>query len=214
MELYVILENRVIGKTYSCIKRIIEVMNSSEEFLLITNVTSFKVFYERTLFIENLYEMIDTVNNYCENPDFNRRIIIFFDEIFTVVNKNYAVDDTFMSFISQLRKRHIILFTTAQEWTEINISFRRYVRFQISCRMFAFPLTKTAFLFNYINDGENLKLNPQTMEYEAPVINTKIMKGNKSVIDSYDTYQVIKVGRKTTKKNKYINYIGDVNKMA
>lgn len=214
MASYAILVNNGYGKTYSCIKRIIEIMNASEEYILITNVYSFKIFYERTTYINDLYELINYVNNLCDDENFDRRIIILFDEIFSVVNKNYSVDDNLMTFISQLRKRSICLFTTAQEWSEINISFRKYVRFQISCRMFALPFTRTAFLFNHINNGEELKLNPQTMEYEAPVINTKIMKGNISVIQSYDTYEVIKVGHRPTKKNKYSNYIGDVPKMS
>lgn len=187
-------------------------MNSSQEYILITNVNSFKIFQDRTIYIENLYDMIDYVNNLCNSVDFNSKILIFFDEIFSVVNKNYAIEDVFLTFISQLRKRKIVLFTTAQEWTEINITFRRYVRFQISCRMLSLPFTKTAILFNNINDGENLKLNPVTMEHEAPIINTKLMKGNKSVIDSYDTYEVIKVSRKSHKTNKFLNFVGDVSK--
>lgn len=208
--MFAILGSKAIGKTYSAIKYIID-CKLSQDYLILTNIKSFDIFKD-TLYFDNLYDLIEFCKDITDNEHSEKPIIILFDEIFTLINKNYSVDDEIMTFISQLRKRHIILVTTAQEWSEINISFRKYVRYQVSCRMFAFPFLKTAFLFNHINDGENLKLNPQTMEYEAPVVRTKLFKGNKSVIDSYDTYETIKVSRKSNKKNKFINYVGDVPK--
>lgn len=210
MVLCVLQENKVIGKTYSAVRHIIN-CKMKDDYMIITNVKSFKVFQD-TIYIDNIYDLIDYCKDITDNSNLDKPIIILFDEIFSLINKNYVVDDDIMNFISQLRKRHIVLVTTAQEWSEINISFRKYVRFQVSCRMFALPIFGTAFLINHVNDGENLKLNPQTMEYEAPTVKTLFMKGNKIIIDSYDTYETISVSRKKKKKNNFINYVGDVPK--
>lgn len=201
------------GKTYSAVKYILDNL-LIDDYIVVTNIKSFSTFRDNFVYIDNLYDLIDYCKGITDNELLLNPIIILFDEIFSLINKNYSVDDEIMTFISQLRKRHIILVTTAQEWSEINISFRKYVRFQVSCRMIASPFSRTAFLFNHINDGENLKLNPQTMEYEAPTIRTKFFKGNRLVCEAYDTWETINVSRKHNKKNKYLNYTGDVPRIS
>lgn len=201
------------GKTYSAVKYIMDLLVHTD-YIVLTNIKSFSKFRNTFVYIDNLYDLIDYCKGITDNEVLEKPIVILFDEIFSLINKNYSVDDEIMTFISQLRKRHIILVTTAQEWSEINISFRKYVRFQVSCRMFAAPFSRTAFLLNHVNDGENLKLNVQTMEYEAPTVRTKFFKGNKVVAEAYDTYETIHVSRKSNKKNKYINYVGDVPKIS
>ena len=129
MELFVILVNRVIGKTYSAVRQIIN-YKLEDDYLILTNVKSFNIFKD-TIYFDNLYDLIDYCKSFTDNKELDKPIIILFDEIFSLINKNYTVDDEIMTFISQLRKRHIILVTTAQEWSEINISFRKYVRFQV-----------------------------------------------------------------------------------
>lgn len=100
-----------------------------------------------------------------------------------------------LSFISQLRKRKIIFVTTAQEWAEINITFRRYTRYQIDCNMFSLPLTHTAVLFNSINDGDLIRWDNDLQEFVAPRVSANFSKGNKSIIESYDTYETIQVSK-------------------
>ena len=179
------------GKTYSAVKFCID-RKLATNCIIYTNVTSFNIFSD-TVFITNIDELIDTVINYCDSlsPDEQPNIIIFFDEIFTVLEKNVKISKKILSFISQLRKRKIILITTAQEWLEINVTFRRYVRFQIDCNMISLPISNTAFIINTVNDGEQLKWSNEDNEYIAPRISTKISKGNLSVIESYDTFETI-----------------------
>ena len=123
-------------------------------------------------------------------------VLILYDEIFTVLEKSQAMAGEILSFISQLRKRKIIFITTAQEWSEINITFRRYIRYQISCNMISLPIFKTAILINKHNDGDGIKWNNDTQDFEAPLIRTKISKGKLSVINSYDTFETIKTNFK------------------
>lgn len=192
------MENNGKGKTYSSIKFCID-RKLANNYVIYTNVTSFNIFSD-TVFITDIFELINTVVKYCDSlpTDSQPNIIIFFDEIFTVLEKNSRINKEILSFLSQLRKRKIIFVTTAQEWLEINVTFRRYVRYQIDCNMISLPLTHTAFIINSVNDGEQLKWSNEDNEYIAPRISTNISKGNLSIIESYDTFETIQ----TTNKQK------------
>lgn len=187
MDYIAIPVNNGTGKTYSSINFLIK-NKLNNNYTIITNVKSFNAFND-TIYMDSISEIIDYVT---ENDGKNgKKFIIFYDEIFTILEKKTAINKKILSFISQLRKRGIILITTAQEWSEINITFRRYVRFQVSCRMVAIPILKIAFLINKVNDGDGIKWNNDTQDWEAPTIATNFMKGNLQVIESYDTYETI-----------------------
>ena len=117
----------------------------------------------------------------------------FYDEIFTILNKNMPINKEILSFLSQLRKRHIIFISTAQEWSEINITFRRYTRYQIDCNMFSMPLSQNAFIINCINDGDLIRWDNDLQDFVAPRIYTTFSKCEKKVIDSYDTFETINI---------------------
>lgn len=179
------------GKTYSAIKFLIE-QKLDNDYIIITNVHSFKVFQD-TIYISSLDELIDLCIKYHEQ---GIKIIVFFDEIFTVINKSVKVDKKVLSFLSQLRKRSIILITTAQEWAEINLTFRRYVRYQVDCNMFSIPyFNYTAFIFNSINDAEQMKWDEIQQEHIAPRIGANFAKCNKSIVESYDTFETVPTNR-------------------
>ena len=175
------------GKTYSAINFLIK-NKILHNYIIITNVTSFKVFPD-TIYMTNINEIIDFM---VEHENDEKKYILFFDEIFTILEKKTAINKKILSFISQLRKRKIIFVTTAQEWSEINITFRRYVRFQVSCNMFSLPILKLAFLLNKVNDGDGIKWDNDSQDWIAPTIATNFMKGNLSIIESYDTFETIK----------------------
>ena len=86
------------------------------------------------------------------------------------------------------------MITTCQEWLELNVTMRRYVRFQIECNMWGLPITKTAFVYNQINDATKMKWSNLENEYVCPVIQTNFSKGLKEVINSYDTFETIETG--------------------
>lgn len=177
------------GKTYSAIKFLIE-QKIEHNYIILTNVKSFNAF-EDTLYFKTIDELIDKA---IELTKSGKKIIIFFDEIFTILEKKTPMNKKILSFISQLRKRQIVLVTTAQEWSEINITFRRYVRFQISCNMFSLPFLHTAFIFNSINDGDLIYWDNDQQEFIAPRISANFSKGNLSIIKAYDTFETIHTG--------------------
>lgn len=178
------------GKTYSSISYCIE-EKLRNNYIILTNVHSFTTFSD-TIYIDDIRVIIETAKELHKN---NVKFLIFFDEIFTVLEKGGALSAEILSFLSQLRKRKILFITTAQEWAEINITFRRYCRYQVSCNMIALPLTLTAIVINRINDGYQMKWNNDEMEFIAPTIRTNIAKGEKRIIEQYDTFETVKVGK-------------------
>lgn len=116
--------------------------------------------------------------------------IIVYDEIFTALTKSSKLSTDVLDFLSQMRKRRIVFLTTAQEWLEINITLRRYCRYQIDCKMFNF--LGLGILLKCMYDAEQLKWSNDDNEYIAPLVETTISKCNLSVANSYDTFEQIK----------------------
>ena len=94
-----------------------------------------------------------------------------------------------MDFMSQMRKREIICITTAQEWLEVPIEFRRYVRFDIKCKLK--NIFGRAFIVKEFNDTTQIKWDEIENEYISPRIRTIIEKGRQKVVNSYDTFETI-----------------------
>ena len=58
--------------------------------------------------------------------------------------------------------------------------------------MINIPFINRVICYNKINDGYNARWNNDIQEFEAPLLQTNISKGNVEVINKYDTYEVIK----------------------
>lgn len=115
--------------------------------------------------------------------------IILYDEIFTALTKSTKMNTDVLDFLSQMRKRRIIFITTAQEWLEINITLRRYCRYQIDCRML--NILGLGILIKTFHDAESMKWSQEDNEYVAPLLETSISKCNLEVANSYDTFEQI-----------------------
>lgn len=118
-----------------------------------------------------------------------RDCIIVYDEIFTALTRTSKMNTDVLDFLSQMRKRKIIFLTSAQEWLEINITLRRYCRYQIECKMinlFGVGIIKKVFY-----DAELLKWDNLQNEYVAPVIETVYEKTNLKTAEMYNTYETI-----------------------
>lgn len=128
--------------------------------------------------------------------------IIFFDEIFTAITKSSRInaDVDIMDFLSQMRKRHIIFLTTAQEWLELDITLRRYCRYRIHCEPFHLPFNILTIIVKQFYDAEHMKWSNDENEYVAPLLETTISKPNLVVANSYDTFETIKPSRRKSLK--------------
>lgn len=173
------------GKTYS----VIEFLHEYKDFKIYANVKSLEgIPY---IYIRDFQDLLNIEN------DTDSNIIIFYDEIFTALSKNDKLSKEVLSFLSQMRKRQIIFLTTAQEWLEINITLRRYVRFQIECSNRSF--FGRSYLIKTFYDAEQLHWDNLENDYIAPIISTTISKMLLSIANSYDTYETIESSNKYSK---------------
>lgn len=116
--------------------------------------------------------------------------IIFYDEIFSLLDKQTKITKDVLSFLSQMRKRDIIFITTCQEWLELPITLRRYCRYQIKCKIITPPILPSLHIKTF-NDAEQMKYDKDENEYIAPLITKTISKLSYYLLNSYDTYEVI-----------------------
>jgi len=164
------------GKTYS----VVEYLLDKTDIPIYANISSIKdVDYEYFNGFDELLKLRD-----------KQDCIIVYDEIFTALTKTSRINTDVLDFLSQMRKRRIIFITTAQEWLEINITLRRYCRYQIECNMLNF--LGLGILIKRFYDAEQMKWSNEDNEYIAPIVETTISKCNVCVANSYDTFEQIK----------------------
>ncbi len=164
------------GKTYSAV----EFLLHNKNMPIYSNVSSIKGLDY------TYYSGFDELLNLRDKTD----CIIFHDEIFTALTKSSKMTTEVLDFLSQMRKRRIIFITTAQEWLEINITLRRYCRYQIECHILNF--LGLGILIKDMYDAEQMKWSNEENEYVAPMIEKTISKCNLKVANSYDTFEQIK----------------------
>lgn len=164
------------GKTYS----VVEFLLQNKDIPIYANISSLKgVKYTYFTGFDELLKLRDKTD-----------CIIVYDEIFTALTKSSRINTDVLDFLSQMRKRRIVFITTAQEWLEINITLRRYCRYQIECSMRNF--LGLGLLFKRMYDAEQLKWSNEDNEYIAPLLTTTISKCNLRIANSYDTFEQIK----------------------
>lgn len=168
------------GKTYS----VVEFLRENSNMPIYANIkTITDVDYTYFEGFEELLKLKDKTD-----------CIIVYDEIFTALTKSSRMSTEVLSFLSQMRKRRIIFLTTAQEWLEINITLRRYCRYQIECSMNNF-FGLFGILVKSFYDAEQMKWDNLANEYVAPIISTTISKANLKVANSYDTFEQISTSK-------------------
>lgn len=164
------------GKTYS----VISFLNDNKDKKIYANLTSIKgIDYT---YINGFDELLKLRNEH--------DILIFYDEIFTELTKYSKINTDVLDFLSQMRKRRIIFLTTAQEWGEIPLTFRRYCRYQINCRLLNIPIFNGILIKNFM-DAENMHWSNDDNDWVAPLIENSIEHTRKKIADSYDTYEQI-----------------------
>lgn len=165
------------GKTYSVVEFL---KQQDKDMKIYANISTLKgINYTYFNGFDNLLKLRD-----------EHDCVIVYDEIFTALTKSTKLSQEVLDFLSQMRKRRIVFLTTAQEWLEINITLRRYCRYQIECKMF--NILGLGILLKCMYDAEQLKWSNDDNEYIAPLVETTISKCNVSVANSYDTFEQIK----------------------
>ncbi len=134
-------------------------------------------------FKDRTQSIVDLIEDYKQNK---KQLIICYDEIFTELQKKSQLNKEVIDFLCQMRKRKIIFLTTAQEWAEIPLSFRRFCRYEIDTHMYNFGFI--GILLKNFKDAENMKWSNDDQEFVAPLVSNTITKCRKYISESYDTF--------------------------
>ena len=201
-----------MGKTYSIAEYLYDNANSISVFCNIADITSIDYFkftgFKELLMLKDVIDYNYTDYNelllYSQNLGFtherakkivqiiynwkknNNQLVFVYDEIFTELLKGSKLSKPVIDFLCQMRKRQIIFLTTCQEWAELPLSFRRFCRYEIDCKMI--PFLNTGFLIKTFKDAENMKWSNEEQEHVAPLVETTITKTRLAVANSYDTF--------------------------
>lgn len=165
------------GKTYSVVEYLRSVPKNKKIYANISSLNGINYTY-----FNGFSELLKLRNE--------SDCVIVYDEIFTALTRTSRINTDVLDFLSQMRKRKIIFLTTAQEWLEINITLRRYCRYQIDCKMR--NIYVTGILVKTFRDAERMKWDNLENDYIAPILETTISKCNVEVANAYDTREEIK----------------------
>lgn len=170
------------GKTLSCIGYLYD----NRDKIIYANLKSIDRNVIPYNYIANLDDMLKLRGEH--------DIIIFFDEIFTEISKLLKSDSKkakdIMDFLSQMRKRRIILLTTCQEWRLLPLYFRLYVRYQVNCKTIKLPFLKGIVIKNFI-DGDNIKWDEIEQDFVGELVENTVEHTRLKIANLYDTYEQI-----------------------
>lgn len=180
------------GKTYS----LTEFVYDNDDIIVFSNYPFhnkvIKSKYIKNIIYYSGFDGLIDIKNKLDNKELDdvigkKQIVIIYDELFQELMRGDKLSKDVLDFLSQMRKRQIIFLTSAQYWSEIPITFRKFVRYQIDCNFLNFPFLPFSLLVKTFRDGENMKWSNDDQEFIAPIIETTITKVRKSVFNSYDT---------------------------
>lgn len=172
------------GKTYSVVEYLLDNKNNIEVFCNIAGIQGLN--YTHFTGFDGLLQLKDMLDNDTLIYDKSKQLVFVYDEIFTELLKGSKLTKPVMDFLCQMRKRKIIFLTTAQEWAEIPLTFRRFCRYEIDCKMI--PFLWTGFLIKTFKDAENMKWSNDDQEHIAPLVENTVTKTRKCIANSYDTF--------------------------
>lgn len=120
----------------------------------------------------------------------SKQVVFVYDELFQELMRGTKLSKDILDFLSQMRKRKFIFLTTCQYWSELPLSYRKFVRYQIDTKMI--PLIFSGLLIQRYRDGENMKWDDSEQDFVAPLVKTCVEHTRLSVVRSFDTYEKIK----------------------
>lgn len=188
--LYVYTGKQGKGKTYSLVEYLIDNNKNIKVFSNIRNIQN----VDDITYFTGFKELVQIKHDLDDGKiKTDKQLIIVFDEVFTELQKYSKLSLEILDFLCQMRKRKIIFLTTAQEWAEIPLSFRRFCRYQIDCNMI--NILVTGILIKHFNDAENMKWDEEQQEHVAPLIDCTITHCRYKIASSYDTFLRISSAR-------------------
>jgi len=172
------------GKTYSVVEYLLDNKDHIEVFCNIDGIQG--IDYHYFTGFEELIELKHKLDDDTLEYDKSKQLVFVYDEIFTELQRGSKVGKEVLDFLCQMRKRKIIFLTTAQYWSEIPITFRKFCRYEIDCKMYNFLVI--GILLKHFRDAEQMKWDDQEQDFVAPLISNTITKCRKNIANSYDTF--------------------------
>lgn len=195
------------GKTYSIVEYLLDNRKNIEVFCNISGIENIE--YTHFTGFDGLIRLKNALDDGTLVYDKNKQLVFVYDEIFTELQKGSKIGKEVMDFLCQMRKRKIIFLTTAQEWAEIPLTFRRFCRYEIDCKMV--NLLVFGILLKHFRDAENMKWSDEDQEFVAPLVSNTITKTRKWIANSYNTFlrissveSVLPSTAKTNENNKIL----------
>lgn len=114
--------------------------------------------------------------------------VFMLDEIQVLLSKGMVGAEQrseILKAIAQQRKRNTSIVGTLQVFLDLEIQYRRQLKYVVNCRHIG-PVQLETWLV-----GNTLAFNEETNKYEGTVDQTKIWKRNNEVFDLYDTFEVV-----------------------
>lgn len=200
------------GKTYSVVEYLLDNKKNIVVFCNVSDIQNLDYFcfngFNELIKLKEIidydYLSIEDLDSYIKSKGFNnertkkiiqllldlknnhKQLVFVYDEIFTELQKQSKINKDVIDFLCQMRKRKIIFLTTAQEWAEIPLTFRRFCRYEIDCKMY--NLIVFGMLLKHFRDAENMKWSDEEQEHVAPLVSNTITKTRKFVSQSYNTF--------------------------
>lgn len=172
------------GKTYSMVEYMLD---NKDKICVYCNISGIQgIDYKLFTGFKELIQIKEQLDADTLEYDKTKQLVIVYDEVFTEIMKGDRLSKPVLDFLCQMRKRKIIFLTTCQEWPELPLTYRRFCRYQIDCKMI--PFLWTGFLIKTFKDGENMKWSNEEQEHVAPIVETTITKCRASIANSYDTF--------------------------
>ena len=181
---YVYCGKQGTGKTYSVVEYLLDNKDNIEVFCNVGDIKGLN--YTFFVGFDGLLALKEQLDNGTLKYDKSKQLVFVYDEIFTELMKGSKLSKEVLDFLCQMRKRKIIFLTTAQEWSEIPLSFRRFCRYEIDCKMF--PFLWTGFLLKTFKDAENMKWSNEEQEHIAPLVENTLTKTRLYIANSYNTF--------------------------
>lgn len=173
------------GKSFSLVEYLYD---NYDHINIFSNIILYNMDYEHITGFNGLLDIKERLDKNLINSN-NKQIVIVFDELFSELQKGSKLSKEIISFLAQLRKNKIILLTSAQFWAEIPLSFRRFVRYEIKCKIIRTPFF--GILIKRFGDAEQMKWDENEQDFVCPIVNTTVTKCRKIITTFYNTYQRI-----------------------
>lgn len=166
------------GKTLSMVLYAFEIKNAYPECEVFSNVILKGIDYH---LIKNDHD-VEIALGYRNGA---KGVLVLLDEAHLYFNKKNGISIDVMTAISQQRKDRRKIVFSSQIWEELDISLRKQVKEVVRCKSFL------NMIILRIGNGETLKYNKLTNEYETNRIEFQIYKKNDEFYNRYNTYQKI-----------------------